>query len=273
LNKSLKGLLHPLALFHPQFTLTNETRKLRLVECDFDTYVKETSFSDRRTRQMLKRKGACKFKKATIPEVRLEALSASILASRMDIESSPGGGQDVEPLSPAQRSEGQASLAFESSSPTARMAGEDLQWPISRDEGLGEHDWQRSSSLEKSLDSRLSELDGGNHLEDNVQNEDTIEVQLNRELVRVNNVMEGHLGRVVQELRDLQMVSASLMKSMQRDVAGDAIGSIGAPMPPIRQSFSGLMPETSARQATPRIDHREAGFFESGGCSPSFCRL
>ena len=62
LNRSLKGLLHPLALFTPPYALHGDEQKLKVVDCDFDTYVKETNFSDKRTR-MLRRKGARKFKK------------------------------------------------------------------------------------------------------------------------------------------------------------------------------------------------------------------
>jgi len=108
--------------------------------------------------------------------------------------------------------------------------------------------------------------------ETNCKNEDTIEVQLNRELVRVTNSMEGHLARVVQELRDLQKVTVSVMKSMQRDVTGDSVCTPGAPLAVAQQSFSGLLPEVSAGATPPRIEHRET--FASG-CSPSLaaCRL
>eukprot|EP00427_Karlodinium_veneficum_P006685 CAMPEP_0169179514 /NCGR_PEP_ID=MMETSP1015-20121227/67674_1 /TAXON_ID=342587 /ORGANISM="Karlodinium micrum, Strain CCMP2283" /LENGTH=316 /DNA_ID=CAMNT_0009254553 /DNA_START=135 /DNA_END=1082 /DNA_ORIENTATION=+ len=162
LNKSLKGLLHPLALFHPQFTLNSETRNLRLIDCDFDTYVKEASFSDRRQR-MLKRKGARKFKKAALAEAPREV-------SRSAQE-------------------------------------EDPQWisrPASRDESFKESDqWirQGTGSLElNGVDDNIRHVTSTD--ETNCKNEDTIEVQLNRELVRVTNSMEGHLARVVQELRD-----------------------------------------------------------------------
>mmetsp|Transcript_77513 Transcript_77513/g.121043 ORF Transcript_77513/g.121043 Transcript_77513/m.121043 type:complete len:473 (+) Transcript_77513:3-1421(+) len=175
LNKSLKGLLHPLALFHPQFTLNSETRNLRLIDCDFDTYVKEASFSDRRQR-MLKRKGARKFKKAALAEAPLldRGASASVTAASMlNPDASQGG---LPYLQSSQQPSREVSRSAQE---------EDPQWisrPASRDESFKESDqWirQGTGSLElNGVDDNIRHVTSTD--ETNCKNEDTIQVQLNR---------------------------------------------------------------------------------------------
>lgn len=274
LNKSLKGLLHPLALFSPAFVLKGDDQKLRLVECDFDTYVKETSFSDRKTR-MLKRKGARKFKKDKAPqdvqrrEGMLRAFSASIIGAVPDVDARSGPSERSQPLELLTMSRERSPLTVD---------GEDmpLRLPAAREELVREADWQGSATLESRItDDNLFQIEQS--LDNNVQNEDTIEVQLNRELVRISSAMEGHLARVVQEIHEWQKVSALPIKPIQREATGDSFaasfGNVGPPAV-MRQSLSGLLPEVSAVQVTPRIEQREARFHESG-CSPSLaaCRL